>query len=159
MDNNKMMAAARDVLAAVLPEGSPLLLAAPFMDADPGIRHAMLLLHRMLDVDRQVVEVVGGCVARFFLLYVRMLTADAAPAPEDVRTLLELRSSAFDAATELQLKAFALPRGETTYAAGLAGLRASLSTCLAALWHKHRAPDAVEGYHPRPFDPAWREPR
>ena len=121
-----------------------------YVDADVPLRNALVVFNeRLYDVDQQLSAHLILDIASFYLLYARLLVAPttADVSKVDVEDLVALRTRIFRTVDELPLKV-ATMHGEPAYRILREAVRASLTSCTAALWHKHGVREAIAMYYP-----------
>ena len=135
-----------------------LLASAPYIESDESMSSALTLFNeRFYEIDRQVSCDVNLSVAQFYVLYVRLLTDDKKEHDPTTDSLLEFlmdkRRTVIDRLDELKLK---VDIGvDPAYKKVVSLMRASLTSCTAALYHKYGYEKAVDIYEPKPADPQW----
>jgi hypothetical protein len=135
-----------------------LLAAAPYIESDESMCAALTLFNdRFYDIDRQVSCDVNLAIAQFYVLYVRLLTDDRKENDPTTDSLLDFlmgkRREVIDRLDELKLK---VDIGvDPAYKKVVSMMRASLTSCTAALYHKYGYEKAVDMYGPRPADPEF----
>ena len=136
--------------------------ACPYVEADKDMRDAIILFNeRLYMVDRQIsIEIILD-VAMFYTTYAQLLTLPSQhgkyrtnTVTVSLRELMDTRKRIFAKLEELSIKVSSI-WAESAYAVIVEKMHGSLTSCTAALWHKHGFHEAVEMYYPCSSDPSF----